>query len=384
MKKYGWDWTSEKAADAYRLILIKSGCYPGSLAGSEDLTLFIDLADEVVRLEGRIPDSFKVAVDLGSIYSAAAVSNARDARAIDEFIAKANAAWCIASSHLEKGVPKDAALLEPGPLRAAYVGGYWQIPCEIGFARYIQTDSTAVSHLRALRKFWERAKQERPNHPVLLAVGEQIDQKLGIEQSEPKPRQGLGALMVAAVIALTMTLAAGVAYVYREMGGPQPSQQRLATGPARSASDREISVPSETTTAAPSSQREAMAPVDPGHRESSKQHQQGEERLREKSVRQAGPPRKTQRGISGTALGKPPLSAMQSDIDSSEQAFQESPQPVASSAISPPQATSPRKTEECAPGLAGIICRERKRWDRCSGRWGTPGCEIYQGQTLSD
>lgn len=502
MKKYGWDWTSEDAAEAYKLILIDSGCYHGSFGGSEDLALFIDLADEVVRLEGRIPDSFGVAVDLGSIYAAAAVSNARNAKVSDEFIAKANEAWRIASSRLEKGMPKDAALAEPGPLRAAYVGAYWQIPCEIGFARYIQTGCTDVTHLRALKKFWERAKQERPNHPTLQAVGEQIDKKLspaeqieqmqarapaplpGIEQSGPEPPKQAGrALIVGAIVAVTIALT-GLGYVYRMMDGPQVSQQRDAAG-----SERGESVLSETSVAAPSNQGQAVAPGDPGDKvpetvssagewaeampapREPVEHSQrdgnllrrleGQVRARataflapprdiptsaqavysvtltssgrieeltltkssghagfDESVREAllaaqpyprvgellgygvsrtaivamkaerppQPTRKTQRGAPRTApaFGKQRLVEMPSAIDSSEEASQEPSQPVASSPISPPGATSLRNIEKCAPGFAGTICRERKRWERCNGRWGTPGCEVYQGATATD
>jgi TonB family protein len=507
MRKYGWKWASAKALDAYKLILVDSAFCHGSFGGSEDLNSFIDLADEIVRLEGRIPDSFKVAVDLGSIYSAAAVSNAGDVKVSDEFIAKANEAWCIASTHLENGMLRDAALVEPGPLRATYVGGYLQIPCEIGFARYIQTNCTDVSHLRALKKYWVRAKQERPNHPVLLAVGEQIDKKLspaeqteqiqerspvflpGIEQSELEPGgQGRRGLRIGAIVIVTIATLTGLAYVYRTMDRAREPQQGAAAGSVRSSSDRATSVPSETTGAAPSNQRQAIAPSGdkepetvssaeepaeavPTLQEPIKQYQQNgnvlrrlEARIRarakhfiapsrdiptnaravysvtltstgkveeltltkssghagfDQSVREAllkaqpyprvaellgngvsrtaivammaerplPPKRKVQRAIPHRGpepeLSEPRLGEMQSDIDSSEEAFQTSPQPVASSAISPTEAT-PRKVEECAAGFVGIICRERKRWERCSGRWGTPGCEVYPGPTATD
>ena len=140
MTKYGWNWGSEEAFDAYSNPGCSAFCH-GNFGESENLAVH-RFGREIVRLERRIPDSFNVAVDLGSIYSAAAVSKARDVKVSDEFIAKANEAWCVAATHLEKGMPKDVALLEPGPLRAAYVGGYLQIPCEIGFARYLQTDCT--------------------------------------------------------------------------------------------------------------------------------------------------------------------------------------------------------------------------------------------------
>ncbi|HSQ51084.1 MAG TPA: hypothetical protein VLL94_07425, partial [Nitrospiraceae bacterium] len=170
MCKFGWNWASEKALEAYRLLLVDSAFCNGSLAASEHLSSFIELADDIVRLEGCVPKSFKVAVDLGTVYSAAAVNNAHDARVSNEFIAKANEAWCSASMHLQDDVPRDVALVEPGPLRATYVGGYWQIPCEIGYARYLQTNCTDVSHLLALKMHWMEAKQERPNHPILLDI----------------------------------------------------------------------------------------------------------------------------------------------------------------------------------------------------------------------
>ena len=114
MRKHGWKWASEKALDAYKLILVDSAFCKDSFGASEHFSSFIDLADDIVRLEGRIPDSFAVAVELGAIYSAAAVNNAHDVRTCDEFIAKANEAWRIASTHLENGVPRDPALSSPG------------------------------------------------------------------------------------------------------------------------------------------------------------------------------------------------------------------------------------------------------------------------------
>ena len=285
MKKYGWNWSSEEALDAYKLILVESAFCHGNFGGSEDLASFLGLADEIVRLERRLPDSFNVAVDLGSIYSAAAVSNARDVKVSDEFIAKAHEAWCVAATHLEKGMPKDGALLEPGPLRAAYVGGYLQILCEISFARYLQTDCTDVSHLRALKKYWKLAKQERPDHPVLETVGKEIDKKLGpedeteqtqegaplflpgIEQSAPEPpRQGRRRLMVGAVVAIAIAMT-GLTYVYRTMDGPQISQQSAPTGPVQSSSDERIPSAPETDVTALSIQRQAIAPGDPGDKE---------------------------------------------------------------------------------------------------------------------
>lgn len=503
MKKYGWDWTSEDAVDTYKLLLIEIGCYGGSFGDSEDL---INLADEVARLEGRIPDSFEVAVDLGSIYSAAAVTNARDEKRSDEFIAKANEAWRIASSHFEKGMPDDAPLAEPGPMRTAYIGAYWQIPCEIGFARYIQTGCTDVSHLAALKKFWERAKRERPNHPALQAIGEEIDKKLppaqeiepmqertpalmlGDEQSGPKPprrSQRRQALIMGAVVAVT-ALSTGLAYLYRTVDGPRVSPQR---GAAASGAGRTIL--SETMIAAPSNQRQAIAAGDPGDiapatassaREraeatpapqgpAKESQQEGillrrlqdhirtrakaflalprdipkntqavysvtvtssgkieELELRKssghagfdqsvraallaaqpysevakllgnrvsrtaivamKAERPSQPRRETQRDDTGTASAssKQHLGNMRNGIDTSrETPSTTASQPVASSAISPPPATTPREDEECAPGFAGIICRERHRWKRCSGRWGTPGCEVYHpGETVTD
>ena len=412
VKTYGWDWTSVEAADAYKLILIESGCFYGSFADSEDLALLVDLADEVVRLEGRIPDSFKVAVDLGSIYSAVAMSNARDVKVSDEFIAKANEAWRIASSHLEKGMPKDAALLEPGPLRAAYVGGYWQIACEIGFARYVQTDCTDVGRLRALKTFWERAKQERPNHPVLRAVGEQIDQKLSpAEQAEQvqerapaflpgmarsaaePPRQASRALMAGSVVAVAIALT-GLAYVYRTTDSPQKPQEPVPAGPVPSPSER-ATFSSETTVAAPSNQQQAIGPGELGDKEPKTVNPRAGELpgngvnraaiVAMKAKRPLRPTRKTQRSATraGPALSKQASDEMQSDIYPSEAALEDS-QPVASSEISPSKATSPPQRDECAQGFAGIICREVKRWERCGGRWGTPGCEVYENETVGD
>jgi TonB family protein len=499
MKKYGCDWTSEKAADAYKLILIEIGCHHGGFRGTEDL---IDLADEVLRLEGRIPDGFEVAVDLGSIYSAAAVSNARDARMSDELIAKAHDAWRIASSHFGKDLPREAALGEFGALRAAYVGAYWQIACEIGFARYIQAGRTDVTRLRGLKEFWERARQENPDHPVLQLIGEEIDRKLDpAEQPDPMqeqpsaflheteheqsglepPRQRRRALMAGTVVAVTIALSAGLAYVYRNMDGYEASQQR-----STAASDPGGSVPSEHNLAAPLHQRQPIALSAPEDKapaivssrgapaeavlasrepvQQSQQHGQSlrklerqirarakaflapprgvppsaqavysvtvtssgkvekltltkssghagfDEAVREallaaqpyprvgellgngssqpaivamKAERRAKATRKTQRSVSRTAsaFSKQPLDEMHSDTDSSKEAFQESSPPLASSPISPPSATSPRKVDECALGVAGIICRERMRWKRCSGRWGTPGCEVHQRET---
>jgi TonB family protein len=505
MRKHGWKWASEKALDAYKLILLDSAYCHGSFGRSEDLYCFIDLADEIVRLEGRIPDSFRVAVDLGAIYSAAAVSNAHDAKVSDEYIWKANEAWCIASTHLENGLLRDAALVEPGPLRATYVGGYFQIPCEIGFARYIQTNCTDVSHLRALKKYWARAKQERLNHPILLAVGEQIDKKLSpaeqtermqeqspaflprIEQSELEPAgQGRRGLRIGAVVIITIATLTGLAYVYSTMDRAREPQQRAAADSVRSSSDRGTSVAPEAAVAAPSNQRQTIVPSGdkepemvsyaeesteaiPTPQEPMKQYQKDgnllrrlEARIRarakpflapsrdiptnaqtvysvtltstgkveeltltkssghagfDKSVREALlaaqpyprvaellgngatrtasvamtaerhrlPKQKVQQAIPQRALelSEQRLDEMQSDIDSREEAFQKSPQPVASSAISPTEA-APRKVEECAAGFAGIICRERKRWERCSGRWETPGCEVYRGRTVTD
>lgn len=105
-----------------------------------------------------------------------------------------------------------------------------------------------------------------------------------------------------------------------------------------------------------------------------------------KAERPPQPTRKTQRGAPRTApaFSKQRLVEMPSAIDSSEEASQEPSQPVASSPISPSGVTSLRNIEECAPGFAGTICRERKRWERCNGRWGTQGCEVYQGATATD
>jgi hypothetical protein len=279
MRKYGWKWASEDSLDGYKLILVDSAFCNGSFGTSEHLSSFIDLADEIVRLEGRMPDSFKVVVDLGTIYSAAAVSKAHDVKVSDEFIARAHEAWCIASTHLENGMLRDAALVEPGPLRATYVGGYLQIPCEIGFARYIQTNCTDVSHLRALKEYWVRAKQERPNHPILLAVGEQIDKKLspgehtehmqerspaflpGIGQSELEPaRQRPRRLRIGAVVVVTIATLTGLAYVYRPTERAREPHHGAAAGSLRSSSDRGISVPPETTGTAPANQPQTIEP----------------------------------------------------------------------------------------------------------------------------
>lgn len=271
MRSFDWDWVSENALDAYKLILIYCN---GGLAASEQLSFLIDLADEIVRLEGRVPDSFRVAVDLGAIYSAAAVSNARAARASDEFIAKASDAWRIASTHLENGRPRDAALVEPGPFRVTYVGGYLQIPCEIGFARYMQTNCTDVSHLRALKKYWVRAKQERPDHPILLEIGEQIDKKLSSEehtehlqerspafppigQSDPEPvRQVPRRLWIGAVMSV-LAMLTGLAYVYRPIEDARELQHGAPAGSLRSSADRGIPNPPESVVAAPTVHPEA-------------------------------------------------------------------------------------------------------------------------------
>ncbi len=503
MKKYGWEWVSEEAAEAYKLILLQIGSCRGSFGANEQL---IGLADEVVRLEGRIPDSFEIAVDLGSIYSAAAVSSARDVETTDAFIASANEAWRIASSHFESGTPNDAALAEPGSLQADYIGAYWQIPCEVGFARYIQTDCTDVTQLRALREFWERAKQARPNHPVLQAVGEQIDKKLSAEEqieqehepaiplspgieaarSSEQPRQGRRAMMLGVVVALTIALSTELAYVYRESDSPEVSPQRHA-----SEADPRASGLSQKSTRALSSERQAirsgnldsadaktdlaagrragaMPNPQEGVRGSSPDgnlSRQLEEHIRRRAKVFLAPsrsvpasartvyslmltssgkieeltlrkssgsaefdrsaheallaaqpylragellgkgsrrtvivainakpfptqPRKAQRGVPDTAtseLSEQRVDKIRDGNDSSGEASEERSQLVSSSAASPPSAASPRESGKCTPGFAGIICRERERWQRCSERWGTPGCEVsHQEGAVTD
>lgn len=273
MCKFGWNWTSVRALEAYRLLLVDSAFCNGSFAASEHLSSLIELADEIVRLEGCMPRSFKVAVDLGTIYSAAAVNNAHDARESDAFIVKANDAWCIASTHLQNDAQRDAALVEPGALRATYLGGYWQIPCEMGFARYLQTNCTDVSHLRALKKHWLAAKQERPNHPILLDIGEHIAKRLSAaEYTEhrqerspslaspaiaPAPqrtqRLRIGAVMIV-IAALT-----GLMYVYRPERAREP-QHDTATHVLRTSSDPAISIAPEPTSAGPGNQPPAIEP----------------------------------------------------------------------------------------------------------------------------
>lgn len=270
--KFGWNWASVKALEAYRLLLVDSAFCNGSLAASEHLSSFIGLADEIVRLEGCIPKSFKVAVDLGTIYSAAAVNNAHDARASNEFIAKANEAWFIASMRLQDDAQRDAALVEPGALRATYLGGYWQIPCEIGYARYLQTNCTDVSHLRALRKHWMEAKQERPNHPILLDIGEHLDKRLspaqhtehGQERSSASPAsvpppQRTRRLRIGAVVTVIATLT-GLTYLYRPIERASEPQHDAATGALRTFSDLAIPVATEATSAGPGNEPRAIEP----------------------------------------------------------------------------------------------------------------------------
>ena len=318
MRKFEWDWVSENALDAYKLILIYCN---GGFAASEQLSLLIELADEIVRLEGRVPDSFRVAVDLGAIYSAAAVSNARAARVSDEFIAKASDAWGIASTHLEIGKPRDAALVEPGPLRVTYFGGYLQIACEIGFARYLQTKCTDVSHLRALKEYWVGAKQERPDNPILLEIGEQIDKKLGSEEHterleeqpaavlpigqsalEPTRQVPRLRLWIGAVVSV-LAMLTGLAYVYGPIEGVREPQHGAPAGSLQTPPDRGIPILPETVVAAPTvypeakkssgdkepetiSYAEESIEQKPPAQEPLKQHKQGADLLRSTPARQ--------------------------------------------------------------------------------------------------
>lgn len=188
--KHGWKWASDQALDTYRLILMENSFSSHGPHNGEDILYRVGLADEIVRLEGRIPSSFQVAVDLGAIYSAAAYAaaaakNAHQEKTIDEFVARAHEAWCIASTHLQDGGPADAAT-ESTSLKALYRGAYFQIPCEIGFAKYLRSNGMDVGSLLAVKRHWLRARQEAPDNPILRAIGAELDKAEAIAEQTVK------------------------------------------------------------------------------------------------------------------------------------------------------------------------------------------------------
>src|SRR5258706_3095776 len=177
MNLYGWEWKSEEAAEAYTQILAyaRNG---GGFDGPKGIAQLLSLADELVHCEGRIPDGFLVSVDLGIIYSSACLFEGEDADRCEEFLAKAAEAWGIASSYLENGQPKATAGLDSNAAHLSYMRHYRLIPCEIGFARYLRSDRTELSHLADIKAQWEQAAREDPGHKVLKVIGKHIREDL--------------------------------------------------------------------------------------------------------------------------------------------------------------------------------------------------------------
>jgi cytochrome c5 len=177
MNKYGWEWKSEEAAEAYAQILayVRDG---GGFDGPKGIARLLSLADKLVHCEGRIPDSFLVSVDLGIIYSSACLFEGEDADRCEEFLAKAAEAWGIASSYLENGQPKATAGLDSNAAHLSYMRHYRLIPCEIGFARYLRSDRKELSHLADIKAQWEQAAKEDPDHKVLKVIGKHIREDL--------------------------------------------------------------------------------------------------------------------------------------------------------------------------------------------------------------
>jgi hypothetical protein len=178
--KHGWEWASAQALDTYRLILMENSFRHSGINNDDDIVYRVDLADEIIRLEGRIPNSLQVAVDLGAIYStaaahvAAAANTAHEEKTIDEYLARAHEAWCIASKHFQDDGSSKAATEYPST-KALYRTAYFQIACEIGFAKYLRSSGMDVSSLLSIKQHWLRARRETPDHPTLLAIGAELE-----------------------------------------------------------------------------------------------------------------------------------------------------------------------------------------------------------------
>lgn len=184
MKKYGWEWKSNDAADVYKRILIETVSHGGGFGGEDGLASFVKMADELVRLEGRVPETFVVAVDLGHIYSTAAMS-AEAGPASQGSISKASEAWAIASKFVLNGNSTDPDILGDSALRTSYMSRYWQIPCETGFAKFLQTHCKEVAYLKEIRVYWQNAKREGGTGSVLDIIGKYIHQEL---DNKPHPQ----------------------------------------------------------------------------------------------------------------------------------------------------------------------------------------------------
>ena len=178
--KHGWEWASAQALDTYRLILMENSFRRPGINDDDDIFYRVDLAEEIVGLEGRIPNSLQVAIDLAAIYSAAAVHVAATPKSghqenpIDECLARAHEAWCIGSTHFEDDGSSNAAT-EYASATASYRTAYFQIACEIGFAKYLRSNGMDVGSLLSIEPHWLRARRETPDHPILLAIGAELE-----------------------------------------------------------------------------------------------------------------------------------------------------------------------------------------------------------------
>ena len=178
--KHGWEWASAQALDTYRLILMENSFRRPGINDDDDISYRVDLAQEIVGLEGRIPNSSQVAIDLAAIYSAAAVhvaatpKNGHHEKPIDEYLARAHEAWCIASTHFQDDGSSNAPT-EYTSARALYRTAYFHIACEIGFAKYLCSNGMDVGSLLSIEQHWLRVRRETPDHPILLAIGAELE-----------------------------------------------------------------------------------------------------------------------------------------------------------------------------------------------------------------
>jgi hypothetical protein len=192
----GWTWRMSDAAGEYKRLLVGRVLRKGARGGIEGLAQDIARVERIVALEGCVPASFTIAVDLGAAYSDGAMMHAKTPRLAHEYSEKASQAWTVAAAFVRGGQPTGTIAGDNNTVRSVYMASYWQIPCELVFSRFLASECRDRDALLELRPFWEKAVAHDPEEATLKVMGKYLaaaqtdtaeEETLPLSGREPRP-----------------------------------------------------------------------------------------------------------------------------------------------------------------------------------------------------
>lgn len=180
MKKYGWEWKTEEGAKKFVGILVRevSASLKGEPLKREEVVV---LADEMIALEGCFPDSFIILAVIGGIYSESAVESSMDLPLSNELISKAERAQELASKYIIDGQLTDPEETDPF-INRVNLARYYTNFCNIGYAKYIQSDCREKQQFLATKLYYEKAIELDPDSGTLKYFGQQMEKLTGSSQ----------------------------------------------------------------------------------------------------------------------------------------------------------------------------------------------------------